>query len=80
MYLRNILVFLPALLAISSSFAQTYDPVAQFNTTGVQTSGAVWTYGLETSLNSGFSLLPSYQSNLGFGLRTPSYGLFGTKG
>jgi hypothetical protein len=37
---------IPAMLALSS-FAQTYDPVAQFNTTGIQTSGAVWTYGLE---------------------------------
>ncbi len=46
-----------------SGFAQTYDAVAQFNTSGVQIIGAVWTYGTETSLNSGFSLLPSYQSN-----------------
>jgi hypothetical protein len=44
--------------------AQSWDAVANFNTTGIQTAGSVWTYGTETSLSAPFTLLPDFASQL----------------
>lgn len=43
--------------------ADVFNAVTDFNSTGVQTAGAIWTYGAETSLNgTGFTLIPNFNS------------------
>ena len=42
----------------------TFDVVADFNNSGVQpTASNPFTYGTETSLNTGFTLFPNFQAN-----------------
>ena len=51
-------------LTISPAKAISFDVVADFNNTGVQPApGNPFTYGTETSLNTGFALLPNFQAN-----------------
>ena len=51
-----------ALFMAEVASAAMYDAVADFNATGVQISGATWSYGTETSLNGVFSFLPNFGS------------------
>jgi len=47
-----------------ASVAGTFDVVADFNNTGSQpAAGNPFTYGTETSLNTGFALFPNFQAN-----------------
>jgi hypothetical protein len=51
-------------LMISPAKAISFDVVADFNNTGVQPApGNPFTYGTETSLNTGFALLPNFEAN-----------------
>jgi hypothetical protein len=43
----------------ASAGSLTYDAVADFNTTGVQSAGA-WAYGTETAINGAFTLFPNF--------------------
>ena len=51
-----------ALFVAEVACATLYDAVADFNTTGVQTSGATWSYGTETAVNGVFRFLPNFVS------------------
>src|SRR5262245_60707316 len=51
-------------VASQPSMAATFNVVTDFNNTGIQpTAGNPFTYGTETSLNTGFALLPNFQAN-----------------
>lgn len=42
------------------AFGQTWDAVAQFNQTGVQTTSSTWQYGTETGVGTGYALFPNF--------------------
>src|SRR5262245_42534338 len=49
-------------VASHASMAATFNVVTDFNNTGIQpASGYPFTYGTETSLNTGFALLPNFE-------------------
>ena len=49
-------------LTSQASLATTFNVVTDFNNTGIQpAAGNPFTYGTETSLNTGFALLPSFE-------------------
>src|SRR5437879_4771273 len=55
-------------IAHQASMAATFDVVTDFNNTGVQPAPGnphtfPFTYGTETSLNTGFALIPNFQPN-----------------
>jgi hypothetical protein len=51
-------------VASQASVAATFNVVTDFNNTGNQpAAGNPFTYGTETSLNTGFAVLPNFQAN-----------------
>jgi hypothetical protein len=59
--LRNALHLLASCFVLSNiAFCDTYNAVNDFNLTGVQASGAIWTYGTTPTLNGPFTLLPGF--------------------
>jgi hypothetical protein len=66
--LLGVVCFLGLGTAPQASIAATFDVVADFNNTGVQPAPGnphtyPFTYGTETSLNTGFALFPNFQPN-----------------
>jgi hypothetical protein len=49
------ILFLPG-----PAYSAVYDAVADFNATGIQSSGATWTYGTEASNGGPLTLMPRF--------------------